>query len=217
MRGVVPSASSPLATAESRGVLGTPTQELVRVAHRRGPPGVPRGTPGRRKWPRLEASSRKHRRKIVAMTRDFSAETEGFEPSVPVRGLHLSRVKSRPQRRANAVKSAKSRTPDTPDSPRIGMLRMLGVTWGSPGWTSAVPLAGWTVSASAGHASAGRQCPACPRVRPGTRCAGQCHPLPATSGSAGSWAFSRVRRRRSSLALGARRARQRPQGCGRTG
>ncbi len=23
---------------------------------------------------------------------DFSAETEGFEPSVPVRGLHLSRV-----------------------------------------------------------------------------------------------------------------------------
>jgi hypothetical protein len=26
------------------------------------------------------------------LTGGFSAETEGFEPSVPVRGLHLSRV-----------------------------------------------------------------------------------------------------------------------------
>jgi hypothetical protein len=93
---------------------------------------------------------------IFTLTRTFSAETEGFEPSVPVRGLHLSRVKLRYAgsahlgRRVTAgsrglctssgrFRTTDVHTPHTPHTPRtsrssiITVLGMLGDPWGTLG------------------------------------------------------------------------------------
>ena len=67
-RRVSPPQSNPNATGDTWGTPGAlpaPLSDIERV--------------------RLEAGKR-------PLIRDFLAETEGFEPSVPVRGLHLSRV-----------------------------------------------------------------------------------------------------------------------------
>ena len=108
------------------------------------PQVTPRGSPGGHFCQRGTLNQPAVATRKTPVNQGFSAETEGFEPSDPVRGLHLSRVKSRLQGRRNAVKSARSRTPHTAHSPRIGILRMLGVTWGRLGSACAVSAVSWS-------------------------------------------------------------------------
>jgi hypothetical protein len=91
--GVVhPNPLSPATSAESRGSGRTRRRGLGC----RLPPSDPQVTPRgslrghlHRREPRIGSSAQQEKTQLI---RDSLAETEGFEPSVPVRGLHLSRV-----------------------------------------------------------------------------------------------------------------------------